>query len=176
MCAYHDHNAHTHHHTHEHTHEHEERCSCGYEHEHHHGEACSCGEHHDDHDHVYLQEDKDAYGEVRVERRLHDEARVISGSLLLFTEYESLRAVLKDQLEALAQNIQKLDGIVGHIKASADASVVEMFSVTDTDVSIKKAPGQRIKINLAAIVFLIEPEKAEELVTNALNAIKNAVA
>jgi hypothetical protein len=105
---------------------------------------------------------------------MHDEARVISGSLLLFTEYEKLRAAMAAQLEKLAEHVTEHGGIVGHIKASCEVLSVEMFSVTDTDVSAKKAPGQRIKINVAAIVFLIEPETAERLVSEALNAVKAA--
>lgn len=192
MSDQHNHN----HNAREHEHRHDESCACGCDHEHSHGHSsehhhahdhehdlvtCSCGhdhrqeqEQHDAHNHALIHDVEENYGEIRVERHMHDEACVISGSLLLFTEYDKLRTALMEQLEMLAGDVQKRGGIVGHIKASCEASAVEMFSITDTDVSVKKAPGQRIKLNLAAIVFAIEPEKAEVLVKAALNAVKNA--
>lgn len=150
-------------------------------HEHRHGEGCSCGhnhnhEHHHDHDGVcgcgQVHDKTDA---VHVETHLHDEARVISGRLKLVGDYDAVRKTLAAQLEATAANVQAQGSIVGHIKASCEVSLVEMFSVTDTEVSIKKAPDQEINIIVAAILFLLEPEEAEALVKQALTAVYNSV-
>lgn len=154
-------------------HRHHEHCTCGHNHDepaqhhghrHKHGDSCECG-----------QEERVALGTVRVESHLHDEARVISGSLTLYADYGVLKTALSNQLEFLAKAVFECGGIVGHIKASCESKQVEMFSVTDVTVSVKAAPGQEIKINLAAIVFGIDPDEAEKLVTNTLEAVKAGV-
>ncbi|SHH65125.1 hypothetical protein SAMN02745823_00626 [Sporobacter termitidis DSM 10068] len=161
-----------------------------HEHEHHthvHGKDCACGhhEHHDhdhhDHDHHGHAHDEngncileDVPGAVYVEYHLHDEARVISGRLTLTAEYGPVREALASQLELMAKTVQERGGIVGHIKASCEVRLVEMLSVTDTESAVKRAPGQEIKIILAAIVFLIDPEEAEELAHAALAAVRDA--
>lgn len=132
--------------------------------EHHtHSDNCGC-----------MHEAPDALGVIRVESHLHDEARVISGALTVYADVGKLKSVLSEQLELLAKAVIERGGIVGHIKASVETKLVEMFSVTDVDVSVKTAPGQEIKINLAAIVFLIDPEAAEELARAALEAVCTA--
>jgi hypothetical protein len=140
------------HEKHEHEHEH---------HEHIHTENCGCA-----------PKTQEALGAIHVESHLHDQARVISGSLTLFADYGVFRASLSKQLEGLAKAVQACGGIVGHIKASAETKQTEMFSVTDTAVSVKTAPGQEIRITLAAIVFAVDPEEAETLVISALKAVK----
>lgn len=163
---------HEHHH-----HEHDEACTCGHDHAHEHvqGESCACGHDHHAHDEHgnYILED--APGVVHVECRLHDEARVISGRLTITGSYDKVKAAVSSALERVAKAVQEHDGIVGHIKASCEVKTVQMFSVTDTDVSVKTAPDQEIKINLAAIVFLIDPEEAEDLVRLALEVIRDSV-
>lgn len=140
-----------------HLHEHDHQAQA----DHIHHENCGC----------HAQEPK-TLGAIHVESHLHDEARVISGSLALFTDYRKLRSVLSDQLELLAKAVQERGGIVGHVKASVEIKQIEMFSVTDVDVSVKTAPGQEIHINMASIVFAIDAEEAAMLVTNALEAVK----
>jgi hypothetical protein len=148
-------------HDHAHEHVHDESCSCGHDH-HVHDESCTCG--HEEHD----------SGEIHIECRLHDEARVISGRLTITGSYNKVKEAVSSALERVAKAVQEHDGIVGHVKASCEVKTVEMFSVTDTDVSVKTAPDQEIKINMAAIVFLIDPEDAEDLVRLALEIIRDS--
>ena len=152
---------HDHHHEH---HTHAAGCSCGHDSEHNHtsGEKCNCG-----------AQDCDAPGFVHTEYHLHGDAHVISGRLTIVACYDTLRAALSLKLEHIAKAIQEMGGIVGHIKAACTVTRVEMFSVTDVDITVKEAPEQEIKINLAAIVFLIKPEEAASLVTQALEAIRD---
>lgn len=145
---------------HKHDHDHNEH----FHHEHVHDENCGCGHNHDD-----------VLGTIHVESHLHDEARVISGSLTLYADYGLLKTVISKQLAFLAKVVFECGGIVGHIKASCESKQVEMFSVTDVTVSVKTAPRQEIKISLAAIVFGIDLDEAEKLVTNALEAVKAGV-
>jgi hypothetical protein len=166
------------------------------EHEHLHGENCSCGlhehsndhahEHDHDHDHDHSGHAHDEYGNcilnndepgtVHVELHLHDEARVVSGKLTLNGSYDTVKTALGAQLEKLAAAIQDRGGIVGHIKASCDVRTVDMFSVTDREVMVKRTADQEIRMNLAAIVFLVTPEEAETLVRAALEAVRDAAA
>lgn len=172
-----------------HEHPHHENCNCGHDHhehnehtheEHVHHENCGCGQHDHPHEHDEngncILEDPDELGVVYVESHLHDEARVISGRLTVIAGYDAVRTSLSIKLEHLAKVVQEMGGIVGHIKASCQVKTVEMFSVTDVDVTVKKAPEQEIKINLAAIVFLVDPEEAERLVNETLNAVRDNTA
>ena len=157
-------------HDHEHEHHHDEHCDCGHdhEHEHHHDEHCDCGH---DHEHEHNHEEAAPVpGEIRTNVRLHDDAKVVSGSLTVIGSYEKVREGLNIGLTEFAHEITNMGGVVGHIKASCEVKSVEMFSVTDVDVMIKKAPEQEINIILAAIVFFVDPEKAEELAKKALKS------
>lgn len=172
-----------------HNHAHNENCACGHAHSHEnlthvHGENCTCGHSHNSHTppaHLHGENCgcqaavQETIGAIRVECHLHDDARVISGELSLFADYGKLKDVLSAQLEILAKEVLERGGIVGHIKASCRVETVEMFSVTDVAVAVKIAPGQDIKINLASIVFGIDPDDAKVLVKKALEAVKAGV-
>ena len=178
-CGCHDHHEHEHHH-------HDEHCDCGchdhHEHEHHHhDEHCDCGCHdHHEHEHHHHDEHCDCGchdheeeklpGVAYTKVRLHDDAKVVSGSLTVFGDYEKVRAGLNRGLTDFAAAVTEKGGIIGHIKASAEVKNVEMFSVTDVDVMIKTAPEQEINIILAAIVFFVTEEEAEELGKKALES------
>ena len=152
---------HEHHH-----HEHDENCTCGcheHEHEHHHhehDENCTCGCHDHEHEHHHHHEEPLVPGAVQASVKLHDDAKVVSGKLLVVGDYEKVKAGLNDGLTEFAAKINELGGVIGHIKASCEVKTVDMFSVTDTDVMIKTAPEQEINIILAAIVFFVSEEEA----------------
>ena len=164
-----EHGEHEHHH---HHHEHGEcddpNCACHeHEHEHHHHEHgecddpdCSCHEHH--------HEEEKLPGVVYTQVKLHDDAKVVSGSLLLTGDYSAIREGLAEGLKEFADAVTAKGGIIGHIKASAEVSETEMFSVTEENVMIKTAPEKRVAIILAAIVFFISEQEAEELGRRAL--------
>jgi hypothetical protein len=119
---------------HEHNHIHDDNCGCGingHEHCFDHGESCGCG-----------MNGHDARGIVHTECRLHDEARVVSGRLILTCPYGPVKKAVAAQLELIAGAVREMGGIVGHIKASCRVKTVDMFSVTDTDASVKTAPEQ----------------------------------
>ena len=166
-CGCHDH--------HEHEHHHDEHCDCGchdhHEHEHHHDEHCDCGCHnHHDHEHHHHEEEEKLPGVAYTKVRLHDDAKVVSGSLTVFGDYEKVRAGLEKGLAEFAAKVNEKGGVVGHIKASAEIKNVEMFSVTDVDVMIKTAPEQEVNVILAAIVFFVTEEEAERWGREALES------
>ena len=148
-----------------HEHVHDENCDCGHDHKHDHGhihsEDCGCGE-------------NTAHpGEITVGHTFHDEAVIVSGAVLLYGRYDDIRETLKERLEAVSDFVSGQGGIVGHIKASASVTTVEMFSTTGDAAMIKKSPEQEIKINVVAIVFAIAPEEIDKKVFDALEDIKN---
>ena len=182
---------HEHEHTHGHHHEHEhgEHCGCHEHHHHHHehdgtggcddhhhdhhhhhehGDDCGCGHDHE-HEHKQLHEQK-VPGVVYTQVKLHDDAKVVSGSLELTGDYDAIRLGLGEGLKQFAAAVNEMGGVIGHIKASAEKVRTEMCSVTDQDVMIKTAPEERVSIILAAIVFFIPEEKAEELGRRALES------
>lgn len=144
-------------------------------HHHEHGKGCSCG-----HDHTSDTHGGDGgcvpedISVVYTEYHLHDEARVVSGRLTVTGEYGVVKEAVSHALKRCAKAVTEAGGIVGHIKASCQVKTVEVFSVTESDVSVKTAPQQEIRIILAAIVFLIDPEKAEELAHKALEAVRDS--
>ena len=164
-CGCHDH--------HDHEHHHDEHCDCGchdhHDHEHHHDEHCDCGCH-DHHDHEHHHEEEKLPGVAYTKVKLHDDAKVVSGSLTVFGEYEKVRAGLEKGLAEFAAKVNEKGGVVGHIKASAEIKNVEMFSVTDVDVMIKTAPEREVNIILAAIVFFVTEEEAEKWGREALES------
>lgn len=174
--------------SHQHTQqENDAACSCGHEHhshahhDHASGEACSCGHVHHHHDHEECTdpncscheqhcETEKLPGIVYTQVKLHDDAKVVSGSLTLVGDYETIRRSLSEGLKEFAAAVTERGGLIGHIKASAKITGTEMFSVTETEVMIKPAPEQQIDIVLAAIVFFLSEEEAEQLARKALEA------
>ena len=154
-----------------HTHEHGENCSCGlHSHGHEHGHEHGHGH---DHTHEHILATGEA-GEIRIESHLHDEARVISGLVTLVGDEDIIKDAVRVQLETMAKAVFAFGGIVGHIKAACETKTVEMFSVTDVMATSKRSPEKEIKINMAAIVFVVDLEDAESMVENALQAVKAA--
>ena len=149
---------HDHDHDHEHVHAHDEDCDCGHEHEHH-DDDCDCED---------CAHSHDEPGVAYVEGRMHDDAVVISGRLTVAADYEKLRPEFSARLEGIAATVAERGGIVGHVKASAAVTGVDMYSVTDVQASVKSSPEQEVRIILAAIVFHIPLEDAEELVRSAM--------
>jgi hypothetical protein len=117
-----------------------------------------------------------AAGVVRAGHLLHEEAIAASGDLILMAaDYGPIRAELDRQMTAVADAITAAGGIIGHIKASASVTSVEMFSVTDTDQKMAKvSPALTIDVHLAAIVFAVAPDTAEDAVRDALTQVKAA--
>ena len=157
----HEHHHHEHEHEHEHHHHHHE-----HEHEHHHHDH----EHEHEHAHVH---GRDVDG-IHIEHHIQDEACVVSGRMQLSRSYDGLRERIAEALEALAAEITARGGIVGHVKAAAEVTQTEMFSVTDVKAMVKTAPIPEITVKMAAIVFAIEPEETEALVEAALRGVRGS--
>ncbi|MDR3277871.1 MAG: hypothetical protein LBT12_03780 [Oscillospiraceae bacterium] len=145
-------------------HVHDEHCN--HEHEHVHDESCG-------HDHnAFIA----PMGEPVLETTRHDDAIIVSGALsLMCADPAAAQDALAAALSGVARAVSERDGLVGHIKASFSVTSVDMLSVTDAEATVKSAPEREVKINLAAIVFLIPPEAAEALVRGALDAVKKSV-
>jgi len=156
-------------HDHEHHHHHDEHCGCGHDH-HHHDEHCDCGHDHDHHhdESCGCGHDHHELGQICTQVRLHDDAKVVSGHLELMGSYSEIRERLRTGMEEFAAKVAEQGGVVGHIKASAQISQVEMFSVTDVEVMIKSGTEDHVTITLAAIVFFISEQEAEHLAQEAL--------
>ena len=103
---------------------------------------------------------------------MHDGACVVSGTVDISAEYAELKPRIGKKLEEIAAAITDMGGIVGHIKASAEVKQAEMFSVTESDVMIKTAPGQDIGLKMACIVFAVTPEQVEPMVEAALKELR----
>ena len=116
---------------------------------------------------------KSVPGLIYIDRQMHDDAIVISGSLNAIFGDCDVYAIAAQALEAAAREVMERGGIVGHIKASVSKTLVCMISTTGDKASLKESPIRRAKITLAAIVFVIEPTQAEEIVRNALRKIRS---
>ena len=119
-----------------------------------------------------LSKIKDAPGLIYIERQIHDDAIVISGSLSIRFEATDLDACVAECLEAAAREIKERNGIVGHIKTSVSTSSTSMISVTDEEAMIKHSTISRARITLAAIVFMIDPIDAENIIRKTLSDIR----
>ena len=115
---------------------------------------------------------KDTPGVICIERSVHDEAIVISGSLTVKYGTENLNALIAEELENAAQTIKESDGVIGHIKAAVSATTTDMISVTDEKAMVTRSPGNTARIALAAIVFVIEALDAERIIRKALAGVR----
>ena len=118
------------------------------------------GHQHDDHN----CEGEHVRESVRLEGHMHDGACVVSGQCVLHAEYGKVREKLKVSLEKLAAEVTTRGGVIGHIKAAAEIRSVEMFSVTESDVSVKCGDLQDVVVRFAAIIFYTELEETRKMV------------
>ena len=115
---------------------------------------------------------KDIPGVIFIERNMHDDAVVISGSLSVENVSGELSACIAQELETAARLVSESGGIIGHIKAAVSTSAMSMISVTEEKAMIKDSPLSSARITLTVIVFLIKPEDAEDIARKALAAIR----
>ena len=128
--------------------------------------------HADDHRHVVRVKAKDTPGVICLERHTHDDAIVISGSLTVDYENIDIGSLVARELENAAVEIGERGGIIGHIKTALTVSSTSMISVTDVKAMEKEAPQKRAKITLAAIVFMLTPEIAEDIIRKSMVAVR----
>ena len=103
---------------------------------------------------------------------MQDAACVVSGVIRFPCDYAVLRPRIAAALEALAAEIRAAGGIVGHVKAAAEVTETEMFSVTDVKAMVKTAPEQELCLKMAAIVFAVEPETVEAMLERTLRTLR----
>lgn len=115
---------------------------------------------------------KDTPGIICIERNIHDDAVVISGTLTLEYNAVDINAWIAEELEKAARAVKESDGIVGHIKAAVSVTSTDMLSVTDEKATITDSPQKRARIALAAIMFMIEPKEAENIIRKALAGVR----
>ena len=182
---YHDHDdGHSHDHEHEHSggndHVHDHEYDHDHEHDHDHDHDHT-HDHEHDHDHSPTVIDgrkrirvkvSESPGLVFVDRQIHDEAITISAAMTIISDDTLLNEHIAGEIETAAREITKRGGIVGHIKASVSTTTTCMITAADETAMIKESPMRRARITLAAIVFLVDPEEAENIIREALAGIR----
>ena len=115
---------------------------------------------------------KDTPGVICIERHTHDEAIVISGSLVVDYINGELREWIAEELEKAAIEVARRGGIAEQLKAALTEMTTCMVSVTDEKASINETQYKRARITLSAIVCSIKPEEAVDITRKALAAIR----
>ena len=115
---------------------------------------------------------KNTSGVIQLERNMHDDAIVISGTMALENVTGELNAWIAEELESAARKINELEGIIGHIKAAVTSASTDMISVTEEKAMVKTSPFHSAKITLTVIVFLVDPEEAESIARKTLASIR----
>ena len=118
---------------------------------------------------------KDAPGIIFIKRAIHDGAIVISGTLSADYVSADICGIIAKAFEDAALEINKSGGVVGHIKAAVKQGTTAMISVTDEEAMVKPSPVMSAQVTLAAIVFQIDPEEAEEIIRRAMADIRRSL-
>ena len=152
----------------EHDHEHHDCCSHEHHHDHDHEHHDCCDhdhDHHDccDHDHHHEQHLEEGFSPIHV--YMHDTAVVASVKCHINGEYDACIQQLKTCMQNIAEQIEKKDGVVGHIKAYVREDARNcMISVTDGEnICVKPDHGNGIDVENANIVFGISMDDIEEI-------------
>lgn len=86
--------------------------------------------------------------------------------------WEELEPKIKDLIERIQQEIERINGIVGHIKAFAqDEGASAAFSATGGEIHTKFGKPRVTKINFAAIVFVEEEDTILEMMEEVLSTL-----
>ena len=115
---------------------------------------------------------KDMPGLIYIERQIHDESVVISGSLTIRFDDADLNVWVAEEIEAAIREIKEHNGIVGHVKASVSTTSSCMISATDEKAMVKESSTRRARITIAAIMFTIDPTVAENIIRKSLSGIR----
>jgi len=130
------------------------------------------GHHHHEESRRAGEKAKDTPGIICVERNIHDGAVVISGTLTLEYDKADIKAWIAGELEKAAAAVKEREGLVGHIKAAVTTTTTDVVSVTDEQATATESQRKLARIALAAIVFLIEPKEAENIIRKALAGVR----
>ncbi len=134
------------------THQHKKDCSCHHHEHRHHDHA---------HDHDLKPDHKDL--SFAVNASFHDQALVISGRGSLMASREAVADALKRGMEAAADELNRMDAYIGHIKAYTENCAVDTFFLTDRTAECKKSNLEEATVHLTAILFGIEKEPAKKI-------------
>lgn len=97
-----------------------------------------------------------------IESHLHEEALVCSGKRNIIGDLETIKQNLVGEIEILARWIEKMSGIVGHVKALVECDApVTMISTTGVDITVKEMVGSTVQISIVAIVFNTNAQSLE---------------
>ena len=165
---------HNHDNSHDHRHEHGNEHDTTHEHSHNRGDDSIRGRKARSNAPRVRLKAKDAPGVIYIERNIHDEAIVVSGTLTVITANTSFNSVIAKEFETAARDISELGGVVGHIKATSAVTMTSMISVTDEKAMVKESPECKVKLTLAAIVFLVDPEAASDIMRQTLARVRSS--
>lgn len=115
---------------------------------------------------------KDTPGVICIERHTHDEAIVISGSLVAEYTTAELREWISEELEKASIEIARRGGIAEQIKSALTEMTTCMISVVDEKASVNETQYKRSRITISAIVCNMKPEEAVDIVRKALAAVR----
>ena len=116
---------------------------------------------------------KNPSGAICVETHTHDEAVVVSGSLLVDSGAADISTQIAKELEIIAHEVETRGGITGHIKAALTVTSTDMISVTDVKATINESPRKRALLTLTVIVFGIDRKEARDITGKALESIRS---
>ncbi|MCL2125944.1 MAG: hypothetical protein FWH33_08170 [Oscillospiraceae bacterium] len=111
---------------------------------------------------------------VYIDRQIHDGAITISAALTIVTDDIHLDKRIAAEIESAAREIAAHGGIVGHIKAAVSTTATSMITAADETAMIKDSPMRRSRIVMAAIVFLVSPQEAEDIIRASLQRIRSS--
>ena len=115
---------------------------------------------------------KDTPGVICIERHTHDESIVVSGSLVIENNAEGLDAWIEEEIEIAAREIRNRGGVVGQIKAALTVTSTSIMTVSDEKAMERESPKDHVRIMLSAIVSMVDPKEAEDIVRKSLAGIR----
>ena len=140
--------------------EHGEDCCCGHDHDHHHDHDDCCGHDHDHEHHHHHHGRREG-----IDISTHDDSVIASVKIVFREELPQAEILLKSFMRAVAEEVEAVGGMVGHIKFFLKETHGNMYSMTDTE-DIRKIDGGRSEIRAegAVIVLGLTEEQLEEIV------------
>jgi hypothetical protein len=115
---------------------------------------------------------KDTPGVICIERQLHNEAVVISGSLTVEHDAPELKAWIEEELETAARSVKESGGAAEQIKAAITVNSTSVLTISDEKAMDKEPPKTYAQIMMAAIISRLDPKEAETIVRKALASVR----
>ena len=118
---------------------------------------------------------EDTPGVICIERRVQNDAILISGTLKLGYNSRQLDIWVDEAIKKAASDAKKRGGVMGQIKAAIMKTSEDVLALVDDDTTENESSRSFSRISIACVILMDDPKEAENIIRTALADIRAKV-